>query len=403
MNAPIRLRWSGWRSPGPWIVLLAAGISLAAWNTGAPQLYQLALLLLATLVVGGWLPYLNTRGVTVRRTLPPEVTEGDEVQLRLELSRSGVFARYMLQVCDHLPFLQQPEYSVLVARLGRTQTLSYPVACERRGIHRIGPMTLASDYPLALLHAERALPDSACEMCVFPQTFELQRMPLFGPSGFPTEGHQAGPASRGHDRFAGIRDYRHGDSLRHIHWRASARKGEWVVKEYEQLENAELLLVLNSCVDDNLGEGRESCFEYSVRIAASIARFAINNGHKVGLFCQTEQHLYWLAPDAGEPHYRHVLELLAAVEADSDQPYADMVATATARASRQTRLLLFHTVRPNGPDYAATVGRSEQSPLSVCFDGPTFVGSARIAGGRMQANDLYWVRAGDNLAEVFES
>ena len=58
--------------------------------------------------------------------------------------------------------------------------------------------------------------------------------------------------SRGQDSFAGIREYRRGDSMRHIHWRASARRDEWIVREYEQVENAELVLVLNTCRRDNV-------------------------------------------------------------------------------------------------------------------------------------------------------
>lgn len=402
MNRSVKLHWGGWRSPGPWLLLLSVAVGLAAWNTAAPQLYLLALLLLSTLLVGALLPHFNIRGVKVNRCLPEEMTEGDHVQVQLELSRRGWLARYLLQVRDQLPFRLQPEDSVLIVRLGRRQILTYAVACERRGIHRLGPLTLASDYPLALLRAETEVPDSEAEVCVLPQTFELKSLPLFGRSGFPTEGHQVGPVSRGHDQFAGIRDYRHGDSMRHIHWRASARRGEWVVKEYEQLENAALLLVLNACTADNRGEGRESCFEYSVRIAASIARFAIENGHRVGLFCQGHDQLYWMAPDSGESHYRHLLRQLAAVQADSPQPYSEMAATAAAMASRQTRLLLFHTLDSTVTETALTLGSSEQRPLSICFDGPSFSGSARLTGpDRSHTTDFYWVRAGDDLADLF--
>ena len=401
MSRPISLRWNGWRSPGPWLALLVVGVGMAAWNTGAPQLYLLALLLASSLVVGALLPHFNIRGVQVYRSLPREAVEGDEIEMQLALSRTGWLARYLLQVRDRLPFSPEGRAAIMILRLGRTQALQCPIRCERRGIHRIGPLTLSSDYPLGLLRAEVDVPDSEAEICVVPQTFELQGMPLFGHSGFPTDGHQIGPAARGYDQFAAIRDYRQGDSLRHIHWRASARRGEWVVKEYEQLENAELLLVLNACTSDNLGDGRESCFEYSVRIAASIARFAIENGHRVGLFCQGSQ-LYWLAPDRGEPHYRHLLQLLAAVEADSTRPYREMTAAASVLVPRTTRLLLFHTCHASDTDILSAPVGSERPPLAVCFDGPSFMGGARLATMSQQSDaPYYWIRAGDNLSERF--
>jgi len=400
MSRPISLRWNGWRSPGPWLALLVVGVGMAAWNTGAPQLYLLALLLVSSLVVGALLPRFNIKGVRVYRRLPREAVEGDEIQMQLELSRTGWLARYLLQVQDRLPFSPGGTAAVMILRLGRPQTLQCPIPCERRGIHRIGPLTLSSDYPLALLRAEAEVPDSESEICVLPQTFELQGFPLFGHGGFPTDGHQIGPAARGHDQFAGIRDYRQGDSLRHIHWRASARRGEWVVKEYEPLENAELLLVLNACTSDNLGDGRESCFEYSVRIAASVARFAIENGHRVGLFCQGSR-LFWLAPDRGALHYRHLLQLLAQVEADGTQAYSDTMAAAEALASRTTRLILFHTCHGADTGFLSASVSTEQQPLMVCFDGPSFKGSARLVADPERDIQGYWIRAGDNLAERF--
>ncbi|MFC6670824.1 DUF58 domain-containing protein [Marinobacterium aestuariivivens] len=397
-----------WHSPGPWLGLLALGILLAAWNQGIAQLYQLGVLLLATLVAGYLLPRHNTRGVAVRRELPAEATEGDEIEVRLALSCTGLFARYMLQVVDRLPFLDRDDYSVLIARLAGRRPFSYRIRCERRGHHRIGPLYLRSDFPLALHSTGHAVPDSSARIVVLPRRFPLTNVDLTGRSGYPTDGHQIAPASRGHDHYAGIREYRRGDSRRHIHWRASARRGEWIVREYEQLENTELLLVLDSNGAANLGEGRESSFEYAVRIAASVAGCALAQGHRVGLYCQMREQLHWLAPDRGPLHLRRLLEALAAVEADSDRDYGEAIRAAFEHGGRQCRLMLFHTRTGTElpPLLQSVVPGADLPPLQVLFDGPSFAGrSARPAddGHLASRPGLYCVRAGDNLSGIFES
>jgi len=395
-------RW--WRTPGPWLAVLVAVVYLAAWNTGTLALYQLAMLLLATLLAGYLLPRFNLRGIEVSRELPRETVEGEQIEVRLSLRANGLLARYMLQVRDRLPFLERPDYPVLIARLAGVREYRYPIECERRGIHRLGPLSVRSEFPLALLNVERQIDNSASTITVLPRPFPLRRLALSGAAGFPTGGHQVAAVSRGQDSFAGIREYRRGDSMRHIHWRASARRDEWIVREYEQVENAELVLVLNTCRRDNVGRGRESSFEYGVRIAASLARFATDNGHKVGLFRQQREQLHWLPPDAGETHYRHLLEHLAATEADGEGDYGQLVASAALLAGRQCRLVLFHTLNSSMPEgWTSLPGRAERAPLQVLFDAASFRGDARIAAGlATRAGELYWVRAGDNLTEVFE-
>ncbi|WP_027853356.1 DUF58 domain-containing protein [Marinobacterium litorale] len=397
-----------WRHPGFWLGTLSVLILLAAWNTGESRLYQFGVLLSATLIAGYWLPRRNVRGIHVSRELPAESHEGDEIEVALQLQAKGFFARYMLQVRDRLPFLDQPDYPVLIARLRGRQQFQYSITCERRGIHTIGPLQVSSEFPLALMRVSLPLTDSLTEIRVLPSTFPIQGLMLAGQTGFPTDSHQVGPASRGQDTFAGVRDYRRGDSMRHIHWRASARRGEWVVREYEQIENAELVIVLNADPGANPGSGRESCFEYAVRIAASLARYATENGHKVGVFCQQMDGVRWLAPDSGWHHYRHALEFLAGVEADTPGDYRQAVEQAATLAGRQGRLWLFHTAESPStiPAAPALSSRIDQAPVQVAFDAPSFRQRAATQAPslrQMAVPDLYWISRGANLAEVFAS
>lgn len=393
-------------NPGFWLGMLTLGVLLAAYNTGETRLYQFGVLLVATLIAGYWLPRRNIRGVSVSRQLPEESHEGDEIEVTLSLASRGFFARYMLQVRDLMPFLEQPDYAVLIARLSGAQRFSYRIRCERRGVHGIGPLVVRSEFPLALLSVGTRLEDSLTEIRVLPSTFPIAGMPLFGRGGFPTDSHQVGPVSRGQDVFAGVREYRRGDSMRHIHWRASARRGEWIVREYEQIENVELVVVLDTHPDANVGSGRESCFEYAVRIAASLARYATENGHRVGLFCLQPSGSRWLAPDSGWQHYRHLLEYLSEVEAECRLPYEQAVEQAAALAGRQGRLLLFHTLdsAEQLPGTPLPSRRIDQLPLRVLFDAVSFrtprAQQAENASGPL-SDDLYWVRRGADLSEVF--
>ncbi|MCU7891637.1 MAG: DUF58 domain-containing protein [Candidatus Thiodiazotropha sp. (ex Ustalcina ferruginea)] len=86
------------------------------------------------------------------------------------------------------------------------------------------------------------------------------------------------PQQGGHDEFATVREYTHGDGLRNIHWRASARRQQLVVKEYERSDRPVLLVVLDCRPGFNQGEGARSTFEYAISIAASMIHFASRDG-----------------------------------------------------------------------------------------------------------------------------
>ena len=84
----------------------------------------------------------------------------------------------------------------------------------------------------------------------------------------------------------GSREYQYGDPLRHIHWRNTARRGQFVVKEFEESSEGALFVAFENRRD--WGEGKETTFEYSTRIAASLASHSGHSGHGIGILVPPE-------------------------------------------------------------------------------------------------------------------
>jgi len=117
--------------------------------------------------------------------------------------------------------------------------------------------------PLGLLkaHAWRDLPGT---LVVMPRVHPLAPLDLPGsrrlqPGGVAFAG-RVGEA----EEFVSLRDYRAGDTPRRIHWKAWARTGRPVVKEYQ-----DEFFVRHALVLDTFGDGGPECFEAAVSIAAS--------------------------------------------------------------------------------------------------------------------------------------
>jgi len=155
---------------------------------------------------------------------------------------------------------------------GTTANLPVMLHFPRRGLHRLEPLSLTTGYPLALVHLTKTMngPDN---LVVFPKLGQLQRANLrrFLAQQSPTLG-QARAFPRRHpgaqSEFHGMRPFRAGDSLRGIHWRTTARRGELMVREFEDMPNDHLVLIVdpgkpgNPLIERLLSMAATICWEW---------------------------------------------------------------------------------------------------------------------------------------------
>lgn len=316
----------------------------AAWNRDNDLLYFLCALSLTVALLAFGLPWLQLRRVTVARSQPGTGYEGTPSPWMLRVRNHSWWPRFMLQITDRLPpqfeGAMPPTLAVGLVWPRSVRVLRGEVRYPRRGFYQLGPLALHTAFPVGLVDRHVAVPDSSREVLVYPRLFRVTRMLVPESGGARRAGHVQLAKPGGDTDFWGVREYRRGDSPRRVHWRASARYGELVVKEFERTADHTIMFVIDMHRDFNVGAGAESSFEYAVRIAASLARFAFGQGWAIGL-TGSGQHAFELAPARGEAHFRRMLEMLARVECDGFVPYAQIVERAMAVTGRSGLAVLF--------------------------------------------------------------
>jgi uncharacterized protein (DUF58 family) len=178
----------------------------------------------------------------------------------------------------------------------------------RRGPLRFKGLVLGRPDPLGLFRAVRKLPLRQSAL-ILPRRYRLPSVALPGTVKYQ-EGGVAMASSVGQsDEFVSLRDYRHGDPVRHIHWRSWARVGEPVVKEFE-----DEFFVRHALVLDTFSELRFcEAFEEAVSVAASFACTIQTQESLLDLlFAGTES--YCFTSGRGLAHNEQMLEVLASVE-----------------------------------------------------------------------------------------
>lgn len=128
----------------------------------------------------------------------------------------------------------------------RTVTAAYECLISRRGLYEFGPSRLSTSAPLGLLACQRVMSDRQ-RLFVVPARLPLRRhwrRRLRARPGGDFASMRRGDAQEGD--FFGIRQWRHGDSSRWVHWRTTARIGELAVRQFEQNRRFELCVLVDA-------------------------------------------------------------------------------------------------------------------------------------------------------------
>lgn len=331
---PIDSWFADWRSRYLKPLLLGA-LTLVAYVAAINRVQALpwavAALLTATLITGVAWPRWLVSGLSVTRRGPERAEEGATIVFIVEVANPGWLPRFMVELVDRLPFVGATEGLVthgeqtlgVVAHVpgGGRRRFDVPVLCEKRGFYRLGPVGLASSFPLGLAEGRVQRNDGVQDLTIYPDIFNIVALPLHGA---PSQIHRGGyllPEGAGAAEFSGLREYRRGDNPRHVHWPTTARLNELMIKEFEPLASACLYIVLDQSQAANVGAGKHASFEYAVRIAGSIAKYACGNGIPTRLIGEGERSLY-VPGGIGERHYGGILDELAVVDANGTVPYA---------------------------------------------------------------------------------
>lgn len=377
--------------PGAW--LLGTALDLAA-------LRAFAVAGAALLLCAFWLSRRRLRFLAVRRELYPSAFEGDAVAVPLVLENRGRGAVHLVEMADafgpgvaHRQLLLEP--GPLHGR--RQRRLTYRTFCSRSwGVYTVGPLSLGTADPMGLFQARRSLL-LVEPFAVYPQIHPVGGMERRG--GRPSAASQ--PTTRDWPgqslAYLGVRDYRPGDEMRRIHWRATARRGSPVVKEYEVDLVPYFSLFLDLARAHRAGTGRKSTLDYLVRTAASLLAAASRRGDTLQVFAEGRAPLF-VPPGQGDLHLaRGLYELIRSRQEGSVSLFELALRHRLELPEGSTAALLLGTISFDDADLeevleALRARRVE--PLVVLVDSHSFIPIDRRALPRDQA----WERTRHLLA-----
>ncbi|WP_438855752.1 DUF58 domain-containing protein [Agromyces sp. M3QZ16-3] len=258
--------------------------------------------------------------LAVHRTFePPVVAAGHSTTVRLRVhnrSRRAFDGAHWRDLAS--PALRPPPEAILPA-LGRTEGvlpsgddtvgLEYRMRTPRRGVFDVGPLRVSVTDPFGLARIDRVA-GGARDLVVTPRVTPLE--PAVGLlASVDGTVHALQRRTRPNSDELIAREYRYGDPLRRVHWAATARRGELMVRDEEQRGDPELRILLDTVLGGRAshpasgardGAGTlDPAFELGVELAASLGVHLLARGFRVRLDPVEDPaaHLAPIAPEAG--------------------------------------------------------------------------------------------------------
>jgi uncharacterized protein (DUF58 family) len=259
-------------------------VGLAALAFGEKDLLRVAILIGLLPLLAAWYVGRTRYKLACTRSLEPQRTQvGATARVVLRLQNLSSLPTGTLLLEDRLPYALGSRPRLVLERLGRRQasSVAYSVRADVRGRYEIGPLVIRLTDPFGLCELARAFP-SVDHLTVTPTVVPLPAVRLTGEYTGTGDSRARSVAVHGEDDAA-TREYRHGDDLRRVHWRSTARVGELMVRREEQPWESRATLILDIRKSAHRGEGPTASFEWAVSAVASIAVHLRENGYKLRL------------------------------------------------------------------------------------------------------------------------
>jgi uncharacterized protein (DUF58 family) len=262
----------------------------------------------------------------------------------------------------------------------------YHVRAEQRGAFEFGPVLLTTGDLFGFRQQSRALAESQT-LIVYPKLVPVTgwTLPAARPGGEHRTERRVIPEAL---RLAGVRDYAPGDSYRHVHWKATARRGQLQTKVFDPSAAHQIMIGVNSQTLERAFEGvLPDWFETVMTVAASVAQAALDDRRPVGLFSNSSLRAspgYARVPVARHPaQLATLLETLAYLTDYTPRPFEHTLRHEASRLPYGASLVLISAILTDALCAACLDLREAGHPITLILMNvnPTAVSPALAAAG----------------------
>lgn len=257
-------------------------LGMVAVLINSPALFYMSFALISTLIACNIQSWLAARGLRIERVAPKSAHIGELVNVEITLWSERKIKRPLVTVSDELPKrLQGPMRSLPVApAFDLPVRTMYQLRAQRRGIYRWKNVSVTATDALGLTTKTVRYLTEPTEILVLPTPIPVS-LELPSSVGWGINEAVSGMSAGAGIDPRGIREYASGDSLRHVHWRSSARMGKLQVKEFQAGSHGSAAFVLQATQGSDIDADVMSSLDLMCGHALYLSEQLIRQGVRV--------------------------------------------------------------------------------------------------------------------------
>ncbi len=327
--------------------ILSGLVVLFIFSFNFPALYAVARFAVGSLILltlfDSVLLFHRNSGITANRKVPQKLSNGDENIISIKVTNQHNF-EITINIIDEIPAVFQVRDFNLLYKLaaGKGRQINYSLTPHKRGDYIFGFLNIFVSSAIGLV-SRRYRFDEKANAYVYPSIIQMQMYELYAISNRLTEAGIKKIRRVGHTlEFDQIRSYVRGDDQRTVNWKATARRHEVMVNQYQDEKAQQVFSVIDMGRNMKMPFNGMSLLDYAINSSLVISNIAIRKHDKAGLLTFSNN-ISSVLPASG--HYSHMNRIIEALYSQTtgflESDFEKMYATIRHRIKQRSLILLF--------------------------------------------------------------
>lgn len=250
-----------------------------------PVAAGLLALLLLLLLVDIFVLFPGRNSISASRVLPEMLSNGDKNSVWIKIRNNYRIPVY-LRIIDEIPHQYQKRDFLLQSRLGKFSEKEYEYTLRpvQRGEYLFGKLNIFVLSPLRLAMRRYIFSENAI-VAAYPSFIQMKKYDLIAFSHNPFEYGLKKIRRIGHTmEFEQIKEYVQGDDIRTINWKATSKKGQLMVNQYQEEKSQPVYLLIDKGRSMQMPFDGMSLLDWAINSTLALSNIVIRKQDKAGLF-----------------------------------------------------------------------------------------------------------------------